>query len=245
MFLCFTSLLDIRLTNPLVSLLCIGVNKCPEFILKECNEECLVLLHCFWKRVSVMCPCIWGPLFKKRPCFFPSKTPQTHKLYIHTYIHTSMYVWKESGGFLGACHLPVKPLLVVQLSAKCFYWAEPMWWNEITYGGHWAKRCSTSETCYFNWIQRTSFRTCLSWLHWPFPFSKAAWVLKLIGCENKSDEIAKEPSSIFLGRIYSLIPLFTSDVDRVVVQQLLTPLKKWNISVAYFYKANKWRCQLQ
>lgn len=156
-----------------------------------------------------------------------------------------MYVWKESGGFLGACHLPVKPLLVVQLSAKCFYWAEPMWWNEITYGGHWAKRCSTSETCYFNWIQRTSFRTCLSWLHWPFPFSKAAWVLKLIGCENKSDEIAKEPSSIFLGRIYSLIPLFTSDVDRVVVQQLLTPLKKWNISVAYFYKANKWRCQLQ
>lgn len=109
-----------------------------------------------------------------------------------------------------------------------------MWWNEITYGGHWAKRCSTSETCYFYWIQRTSFRTCLSWLHWPFPFSKAAWVLKLIGCENKSDEIAKEPSSIFLGRIYSLIPLFTSDVDRVVVQQLLAPLKKWNISVAYF-----------
>lgn len=109
-----------------------------------------------------------------------------------------------------------------------------MRWNEITYGGHWAKGCSTSETCYFYWIQRTSFRTCLSWLHWPFPFPKAAWVLKLIGCENKSDEISKEPPSIFLWWIYSLIPLFTSDVDRVVVQQLLAPLQKGNISIAYF-----------
>lgn len=170
-----------------------------------------------------------GLLLNKRPCFFPSKTPQTHILYIHTHLYVCMKrKWRVSGCLSPACETPSS-------SAKnASTEAEPMWWNEITYGGHWAKRCSTSETCYFNWIQRTSFRTCLSWLHWPFPFPKAAWVLKLIGCENKSDEIAEEPSSVFLGRIYSLIPLFTSDVDRVVVQQLLTPLKKWNISVAYF-----------
>lgn len=103
-----------------------------------------------------------------------------------------------------------------------------MRWNEIT-DGHWAEGCSTSEACYFNWIQRASFRTCLSWLHWPFPFSKAAWVLKLIGSENKSDEVSKEPPPIFLGRIYSLIPLFARYVDRIVVQQLLASLEKRNI----------------
>lgn len=101
-----------------------------------------------------------------------------------------------------------------------------MWWNEIAYSGHWVKRCSTSETCYFNWIQRASFRTSVSWLHWPFPFSKAARVLKLIGCEDKSDEVPEEPSAIFLWGVYSLIPLFASDVDGVVVQQLLAPLRK-------------------
>lgn len=93
---------------------------------------------------------------------------------------------------------------------------------------HWAEGCSTSEACYFNWIQRASFRTCLSWLHWPFPFPKAAWVLKLIGCENKSDEVSKEPSPIFLWRIYSLVPLFACYVDRIVVQQLLASLEKRN-----------------
>lgn len=30
---------------------------------------------------------------------------------------------------------------------------QPMRWNEIT-DGHWAEGCSTSEACYFNWIQR-------------------------------------------------------------------------------------------
>ena len=100
---------------------------------------------------------------------------------------------------------------------------QPMRWNEIT-DGHWAEGCSTSEACYFNWIQRAPLRTCLSWLHWPFPFSKAAWVLKLIGSENKSDEVSKEPPPIFLWRIYSLIPLFARYVDRIVVQQLLVTL---------------------
>lgn len=103
-----------------------------------------------------------------------------------------------------------------------------MRWNEIT-DGHWVEGCSTSEACYFNWIQRASFRTCLSWLHWPFPFPKAAWVLKLIGCENKSDEVSKEPPPVFLWRIYSLVPLFARYVDRIVVQQLLAPLEKRNI----------------
>lgn len=93
----------------------------------------------------------------------------------------------------------------------------------------WAEGCSTSEACYFNWIQRASFGTCLSWLHWPFPFPKAAWVLKLIGCENKSDEVSQEPSPIFLWRIYSLVPLFARYVDRIVVQQLLASLEKRNI----------------
>lgn len=104
---------------------------------------------------------------------------------------------------------------------------QPMRWNEIT-DGHWAEGCSTSEACYFNWIQRASFRTCLSWLHWPFPFPKAAWVLKLIGCENKSDEVSKEPPPVFLWRIYSLVPLFARYVDRIVVQQLLASLEKQN-----------------
>lgn len=104
-----------------------------------------------------------------------------------------------------------------------------MQWNGITDSGHWAEGCSTSEACDFNWIQRASFGTCLSWLHWPFPFPKAAWVLKLIGCENKSDEVSQEPSPIFLWRIYSLIPLFARYVDRIVVQQLLASLEKQNI----------------
>lgn len=93
----------------------------------------------------------------------------------------------------------------------------------------WAEGCSTSEACYFNWIQRASFGTCLSWLHWPFPFPKAAWVLKLIGRENKSDEVPQEPSPIFLWRIHSLVPLFARDVDRIVVQQLLASLEERNI----------------
>lgn len=106
---------------------------------------------------------------------------------------------------------------------------QPMQWNGITDGGHWGEGCSTSEARDFNWIQRASFRTCLSWLNWPFPFPKAAWVLKLIGCENKSDEVSEEPPPVFLGRIYSLVPLFARYVDRIVVQQLLASLEKENI----------------
>lgn len=106
---------------------------------------------------------------------------------------------------------------------------QPMQWNGITDGGHWGEGCSTSEARDFNWIQRASFGTCLSWLNWPFPFPKAAWVLKLIGGENKSDEVAEEPPPVFLGRIYSLVPLFARYVDRIVVQQLLASLEKENI----------------
>lgn len=97
---------------------------------------------------------------------------------------------------------------------------------EIAYGGHRVRRCSTSETCYFYWIQRASFRTSVSWLHWPFPFPKAARVLKLIGGEDKSDEVSKEPPPIFLWGVHCLVPLFASDVDGIVVKQLFAPLKK-------------------
>lgn len=106
-------------------------------------------------------------------------------------------------------------------TANAVKW-QSRWW-------HWGEGCGTSEARDFNWIQRASFGTCLSWLHWPFPFPKAAWVLKLICGEDKSDEVAQEPPPVLLGGVHGLVPLFARYVHRVVVQQLLASLEKGNI----------------
>lgn len=111
--------------------------------------------------------------------------------------------------------------LVWEATANAVKW-DHGWW-------HWGEGCSTSEARDFNWIQRASFGTCLSWLHWPFPFPKAAWVLKLVGGEDESDEVAQKPPPVLLGRVHSLVPLFARYVHRIAVQQLLASLKQKNI----------------
>lgn len=57
------------------------------------------------------------------------------------------------------------------------------------------------------------------------PFAQTAGELELVGGEDVAYQVAQQPPAIFLGGVDSLVPLFISDEERVVLQELFAALR--------------------
>lgn len=104
-------------------------------------------------------------------------------------------------------------------------------------------RPCTSEAADFDGVERSSLQAWISWVDGSFPLAQTAWELELVGGEDEANQVAQQPPAIFLGGVDSFVPLLVGDVQRVVLQQLLTALQgrgggeqemKWREGVQVF-----------
>lgn len=58
------------------------------------------------------------------------------------------------------------------------------------------------------------------------PLAQTARELELVGSEDEAYQVAQQPPAIFLGGVDRLVPLFVSDEERVVLQELFAALQK-------------------
>lgn len=56
------------------------------------------------------------------------------------------------------------------------------------------------------------------------PFAQTARELELISSEDKAYQVSQQPPAIFLRGVYGLVPLFVSDEERVILQELFAAL---------------------
>lgn len=57
------------------------------------------------------------------------------------------------------------------------------------------------------------------------PFAQTTGELELIRGEDVANQVAQQPSAIFLGGVDSFVPLLISDEERIVLQELFTALQ--------------------
>lgn len=57
------------------------------------------------------------------------------------------------------------------------------------------------------------------------PLAQTAGELQLIGGEDVANQVAQQPSAVFLGGVHRLVPLLVGDEERVVLQELFTALQ--------------------
>lgn len=82
----------------------------------------------------------------------------------------------------------------------------------------------TSEAADFDRVERSSLQAGISRVDRTLPFAQTAGELELVSGENVAYQVAKQPPAVFLGGVDGLVPLFISDEERVVLQELLTAL---------------------
>lgn len=57
------------------------------------------------------------------------------------------------------------------------------------------------------------------------PFAQTAGELELVRGEDVANQVAQQPSAIFLRGVDSFVPLLISDEERIVLQELFTALR--------------------
>lgn len=86
--------------------------------------------------------------------------------------------------------------------------------------------CRTSEAADFDRVERPSLQAGISRVDRTLPFAQTARELELVGSEDEADQVSQKPPPIFLRGIDGLVPLFVSDEERVILQELFAALQK-------------------
>lgn len=94
----------------------------------------------------------------------------------------------------------------------------------LSYRSQSVESVGTSEAADFDRVERSSLQAGISRVHRTLPFAQTAGELELISGENIAYQVAQQPPAVFLGGVDGLVPLFISDKERVVLQELFTAL---------------------
>lgn len=95
---------------------------------------------------------------------------------------------------------------------------------DLSYRGQSVESVGTSEAADFDRVERSSLQAGISRVDRTLPFAQTAGELELVSGENVAYQVAQQPPAIFLGGVDGLVPLFISDEERVVLQELFTAL---------------------
>lgn len=83
----------------------------------------------------------------------------------------------------------------------------------------------TSEAADFDGVERPSLQAGISRVDRSLPFAQTAGELELVRGEDVANQVAQQPSAIFLGGVDGFVPLFIGDEERIVLQELFTALQ--------------------
>lgn len=71
------------------------------------------------------------------------------------------------------------------------------------------------------------------------PFAQTTRELELVSSEDEAYQVSQQPPPIFLRGVDGLVPLFVSDEERVILQELFTALQgecRIRLQPLYFHK---------